>query len=75
VTFLDSEIGDGIFFDNAYYGPAGPVFAGTPGTANCFGQSVSALGKQYGGLNGAAVALNYPSVPALQDAIQKFCGR
>jgi hypothetical protein len=75
VTFIDSQVGDGIFFDNAYYGPAAPVFAGTPGKANCHGQSVSALAKQYGGLNGAAAALNYSSVTALQDAIQKFCGR
>ena len=51
-----------------------PVFAGTPGKANCHGQSVSALAKQYGGLNGAATALGYSSVSALQDAIMAFCG-
>jgi uncharacterized phage protein gp47/JayE len=34
-----------------------PVFAGTPGKANCHGQNVSALAKQYGGLNNAAAAL------------------
>jgi hypothetical protein len=34
-----------------------PVFAGTPGKANCHGQSVSALARQYGGLNAAAAAL------------------
>ena len=32
-------------------------FAGTPGKANCHGQSVSALARQYHGLNGAAAAL------------------
>jgi uncharacterized repeat protein (TIGR03803 family) len=48
-------------------------FAGTPGKPNCFGQSVSALARQYGGLNNAAEALGYPSVRALQDAITEFC--
>ena len=51
-----------------------PRFAGTPGKANCHGQSVSALAKQYGGLNNAAAALRYPSVNALQNAIMEFCG-
>jgi hypothetical protein len=50
-----------------------PVFAGTPGKANCHGKSVSALAKQYGGLNGAAAALGFDSVDALQGAIQEFC--
>jgi hypothetical protein len=49
------------------------VFAGTPGKANCHGKSVSALAKQYGGLNNAAAALGYPSVSALQDAILAHC--
>ena len=43
--------------------------------ANCHGKSVSALAKQYGGLNGPAAALGFPSVSALQDAIMAFCGR
>jgi hypothetical protein len=50
-----------------------PVFAGTPRKPNCFGQSVSALARQYGGLNAAAAALGYPSVRALQKAILEFC--
>jgi hypothetical protein len=50
-----------------------PVFAGMPGKANCYGQSVSALAKQYHGLIGAATALGYPSISALQDAILAFC--
>ena len=50
-----------------------PIFAGTPGKPNCFGQSVSALARQYGGLNNAAAALGYPSVRALQEAIMTFC--
>jgi YVTN family beta-propeller protein len=50
-----------------------PTFAGIPGTANCYGQSVSALAKQYGGLNNAAAALGYPSVSALQNAIEAYC--
>jgi len=51
-----------------------PVFVGTPGEANCHGKSVSALARQYGGLNSAAVALGYPSVRALPKAIMEFCG-
>jgi YVTN family beta-propeller protein len=50
-----------------------PKFAGTPGQANCYGQSVSALVRQYGGLNNAAAALGYPSVSALQNAIEAYC--
>jgi YVTN family beta-propeller protein len=50
-----------------------PTFAGTPGKANCYGQSVSALARQYGGLNNATAALGYPSVSALQNAIEAYC--
>jgi acid phosphatase (class A) len=50
------------------------MFAGTPGRPNCSGQSVSALAQQFGGLNGAAAALGYSDVSALQNAITQFCG-
>jgi hypothetical protein len=50
-----------------------PVFAGTPGKPNCHGQSVSALARQFGGLNGAAAVLGFSSVQELQDAIAAFC--
>jgi hypothetical protein len=50
---------------------AQPVFAGTPGYSNCHGKSVSALARQFGGLNGAAAALGYSDVNALQ--ILAFC--
>jgi hypothetical protein len=50
-----------------------PTFAGTPGKANCRGQSISALARQYGGLNAAASALGFSSVRALQDAVRRFC--
>ncbi len=64
--------------------PAGPVafgvfiqpaarFAGTPGTPNCHGKSVSALAGQYGGLSAAAAALGYSSVHVLQEAIAAYC--
>jgi hypothetical protein len=49
------------------------AFAGTPGKANCHGESVLALARQFGGLNSAAAALGFPSVQALQDAIWAFC--
>jgi YVTN family beta-propeller protein len=48
-------------------------FAGRPGKANCYGQSVSALVRQYRGLNAAASALGFASVKALQDAIEDYC--
>jgi hypothetical protein len=51
-----------------------PRFAGTPEFSNCYGTSVSALARQFGGLNSAASALNFPSVQALQNAIREFCG-
>jgi hypothetical protein len=50
-----------------------PIFAGTPGKANCHGQSISGIAQQYGGLSGAAAALDYSSVSALQDAISVYC--
>jgi hypothetical protein len=53
---------------------AQPLFAGTPGKANCYGQSVSALVQQFGGLNAAAAASGFSGVGALQNAILAFCG-
>jgi hypothetical protein len=50
-----------------------PLFAGTPGMANCIGQSVAALAQQYGELNAAAAALGFDSAGPLQGAIQEFC--
>jgi hypothetical protein len=68
----------GGYGDNGFAGAAWvytePRFVGTPGRANCYGQSVSALVQQYGGLNGAAAALGFPSVSALQVGILAFCG-
>ena len=52
---------------------ATPAFAGIPGKANCHGQTVSALARQFGGLDRAASALSFPSVQALQDAIRAYC--
>ena len=50
-----------------------PTFAGMPGKANCYGQSVAALARQYHGLNAAASALGFSSVGALQNDIFAFC--
>ena len=49
------------------------TFAGVPGTANCHGESVSALTRQFGGVRAAAFALEFPSVQALQESIRTFC--
>jgi len=59
--------------DTWRYHRAVPVFAGTPGTPNCHGESVSALVHEVGGLQAAASALGFPSAQALQDAIRAFC--
>jgi YVTN family beta-propeller protein len=50
-----------------------PRFAGTPGKANCYGKSVSALVRQYHGLHAAAAALGFSSIRALEKAILEFC--
>jgi hypothetical protein len=55
------------------YGQPATFFAGTPGKANCFGQTVTILQAEFGGLNGAATALELPTVRALQNAILAFC--
>ena len=71
-TLSGGANGRGTVFEVTGSGFVGP-FAGTPGKPNCFGKSVSALARQYGGLNAAAEALGYPSVRALQQAILEFC--
>ena len=48
-------------------------FAGEPGQANCFDESVRTVAGQFGSLAAAASALGYSSVRALQNAIGAFC--
>ena len=50
-----------------------PPFAGTPGAANCAGQSLSAAARRYGGTSAAARALGYGTVANMQVAIRAFC--
>jgi hypothetical protein len=47
--------------------------AGTPGQANCHGESISALARQFGSLGAAASSLGFSSVQALQDSFTTFC--
>jgi len=47
--------------------------AGTPGQSNCHGKTVSALARQFRGLQRASVALGFSSVDALQNGIDLFC--
>ncbi len=47
--------------------------AGTPGQANCHGESISGLAAQFGGIDAAASALGFSSVQALQDSFRAFC--
>jgi hypothetical protein len=47
--------------------------AGTPGVANCNGQTTAALARQFGGVDSAASSLGFSSVKALQDGFTLFC--
>ena len=47
--------------------------AGTPGQANCHGKTVSALARQFRGIDAAALALGASSVDDLQDSVRRFC--
>jgi YVTN family beta-propeller protein len=51
----------------------GPRFAGIPGKSDCFGKSVSALRRQFNGLNAAAEALGSGSIGGLEEAVLEFC--
>jgi uncharacterized repeat protein (TIGR03803 family) len=74
-TFEGGAIGDGTVFELIGSGFVPPKqFAGTPGSAECTGKSISTLAKTYRGIAQAAQALGYDSVSALQNAIADFCG-
>jgi len=47
--------------------------AGTPGKANCHGQTISALAHEFGGIRGAASTFGSSSVAAVQNAVVLFC--
>jgi hypothetical protein len=49
-------------------------FAGTPGKLGCDVTSQLALAQTFGGLKAAAIALGFPTVQALQTAIDPYCG-
>jgi YVTN family beta-propeller protein len=67
------SVGSGPIAFGVFIQPA-PRFAGTPGRANCHGQSVAALARQFQGLFRAAAALGFSSVTALQNTILAYCG-
>ena len=50
-------------------------FAGTPGAANCQGDTVSALATQFGGIDNAARTLGFAAVASLQGVVRDYCGR
>jgi hypothetical protein len=47
--------------------------AGTPGTVNCKGKTISALSEQFGTLDDATAVLGFSSVTALQNGVSLFC--
>ena len=49
------------------------TFQGVPGMANCTGQSISFLAREFGGIAHAATALGFASVTDLQDAVVAYC--
>jgi hypothetical protein len=49
--------------------------AGTPGAANCQGDTVSSLARRFDGIDNAARALGFSTVAALQNVVRDFCGR
>jgi uncharacterized repeat protein (TIGR03803 family) len=74
-TLSTGAFGDGTVFEVTGSGFVPPLgFAGTPGTPNCHGVSISTLAQTYGGIDHAAMSLGYASVMALQNAVKAFCG-
>jgi len=47
---------------------------GTPGQANCHGQTVSAMASQFQGIDASVSTLGYSSSAALQEGVRVFCG-
>jgi hypothetical protein len=66
-------IGSGAF--NMTFSLAGNTIpeAGKPGLANCQGQTISAMAKEFAGIGASAPTLGYSSVDALQDGVSVFC--
>jgi hypothetical protein len=48
--------------------------AGAPGQENCHGQTVSAMAREFGGIDTSAFTLGYLNTSALQDGVRVFCG-
>ena len=48
--------------------------AGVPAHANCEGQTVAAMARQFGGIDTSAAKLGYATTDALHDGIRVFCG-
>lgn len=67
--------GDGTVFQLAGAGfVVAKAFSGTPGTANCGGESISSAAHTYGGIAHAATSLGYASVADFQNAVATYCG-
>jgi uncharacterized repeat protein (TIGR03803 family) len=49
------------------------TFIGVPGAANCAGQSLSFLAREYGGIAHAATVLGYANVSDFQVAVAAYC--
>jgi hypothetical protein len=76
VSLIDLNIeafGNDFAVDDISLVAVGLALPGTPGTATCHSDIVATLSEQFGGLSAAATALGFPSVPALQQAIQGVC--
>jgi hypothetical protein len=60
---------------NAAFSLAGDTIpgAGIPGQPNCHGKTISAMAREFGGIDPAALSLGYFSVDALQEGVSVFC--
>jgi uncharacterized repeat protein (TIGR03803 family) len=68
--------GTGTVFEvtgSGFVPPRQKHFAGTPGSGDCTGKSISTLAQTYKGIAHAASALGYANVTALQSAIAEYC--
>ena len=75
-TVNGGQFDDGTVFEISESGFVLPnEFAGTPGSANCNGKSLSTLAQTYGGIAQAAPALGFASTSALQGAVATYCGK
>jgi hypothetical protein len=74
-TAASGAYGFGTAFELTGSGFVPQAFAGQPGTADCYGESVLALLRKYQSLDAAALARGLGDAEALPTAILQYCGQ